>query len=142
MVAEHSIKNFAVLLLKAFFPVPPKGVTLLGHQPGSRIEVKEKSDLNITCFANAKPPAEVNWYEDGKLINDGIHFEIVGNSDGTNTSYASLHYKPKLVLKFEAWTLSTSMDFVGFGEAFRAVCNWACGLIKHGIFNNIPACLV
>ena len=43
----------------------PTSISLLGHPPGSQIEVTEHEELEITCeVGQAKPKAEIRWYKD------------------------------------------------------------------------------
>ncbi|VDK46800.1 unnamed protein product [Anisakis simplex] len=75
--------------------VPPSGISLMKYRAGEAIQVNEDTPLNISCTTpSTKPASALNWYMNGKLINEGIHRWNEHHLNGTVTSYAALIWKP------------------------------------------------
>ena len=57
----------------AFLSVPPTSIEIIGHRPGSRIDVREHEELELKCrVANSKPKANIVWYRKDSRYVTGI----------------------------------------------------------------------
>ena len=64
-----SLTSEVILLLA----VPPTNIDILNHLSGSRIEVAENEEVEISCkVSNAKPRARINWFRNNVAFNPGL----------------------------------------------------------------------
>ena len=55
------------------FSVPPTQIQMMNHMSGSRIDIKENTELEISCkVSNAKPRAGIILYRNNVTFNPGI----------------------------------------------------------------------
>jgi hypothetical protein len=55
------------------YTVPPSSIEVVGHRAGSRIDIRENEEVEITCkVANAKPKADIVWYRKDSRFVTGI----------------------------------------------------------------------
>ena len=56
-----------------FYLVPPTKIQMMNHMSGSRIDMKENTEVEITCkVSNAKPRAGIIWFRNDVAFNPGI----------------------------------------------------------------------
>ena len=62
-----------VSYLVFFYLVPPTQIQMMNHMSGSRIDIKENTEVEISCkVSNAKPRAGIIWYRNNLAFNPGI----------------------------------------------------------------------
>ena len=61
------------MIVKRVFSVPPKQIQIMNHHTGSKIEVKENEEIEISCkVSNARPRAGIVWYRNNISLNPGV----------------------------------------------------------------------
>ena len=57
--------------------LPPKSIEIVGHQAGSRVDIRENEEVELTCkVANAKPKADIVWFrKDSQFVTGKFHLE-------------------------------------------------------------------
>ncbi len=61
--------------LFSFVLVPPTSIEIVGHRAGSRIDIRENEEVEVTCkVQNAKPKASIVWYRKDSRFVTGKQF--------------------------------------------------------------------
>ena len=77
--------------------LPPRSIEIVGHQAGSRVEIRENEEVELTCkVANAKPKAEIVWFrKDSQFVTDSVEVtEEDGEDEGRKTVISTIKFRP------------------------------------------------
>lgn len=75
----------------------PTSIEIVGQRAGSRIDIRENEEVEITCkVANAKPKAHIIWYrKDSRFVTDSqVDTEEDGTMDGRKTVTSVVKFRP------------------------------------------------
>lgn len=77
--------------------VPPQSIELVGHSAGSRIDITEHEEVELTCkVANAKPAAAIAWFRNGAPFSpeDETTSEESGTVGDRKTTKSTIKFRP------------------------------------------------
>lgn len=79
--------------------LPPTQIQIMNHLSGSRIDIKENAEVEISCkVSNAKPRAGIIWYRNNVAFNPGTGNIEESSEDGTlpdrKTTFSKIKFRP------------------------------------------------